>query len=197
MAQARQGTTYFWFAQNPRRELTLAVRTSGDPVATAALVASEVRAIDPNQPVADVRPMREYIAEDLARPRFTMTLLGCFAVAALLLAAVGLYGVISFRVTQRTREIGVRVALGAQNRDVLRLVMGKGLVLTGAGVAIGIAAALAFGRVAAGFLYGVTPTDPPTLLAVSVLLTGVAVVATYLPARRAMRLDAAAALRCD
>jgi putative ABC transport system permease protein len=141
--------------------------------------------------------MRDFISADLAQPRFTMLLLGSFAAAAVLLAAIGLYGVIAFGVAQRTREIGVRVALGAQHGDVLRLVMRRGMLLTGIGLAIGIAAALALGRVMAGLLYGVTPNDPATLVSVALFLAAVAMLATYLPARRATRVHPMVALRTE
>lgn len=136
-------TTYFWFPQDPGREITIAARVVGDPIAMADRLSAQVREIDPNQPVAEIRAMRDFVSADLARPRFTMLLLGCFAAAALLLAAIGLYGVIAFGVAERTREIGVRVALGAQHRDVLRLVMQRGMLLIGTGLAIGIPASLA------------------------------------------------------
>jgi putative ABC transport system permease protein len=190
-------TTYFWFPQDPGRQLSIVARTLGDPVAMAHLIAAQVTMIDADQPVGDVRPMREFVADDLAQPRFTMLLLGSFAAAALLLAAIGLYGVIAFGVTERTREIGVRVALGAQHADILRLVMHRGMLLTVTGLAMGFVAALALGRVVAGLLYGITPTDPATLLTVALFLAAVAMVATYLPARRAARLDPMVALRAE
>jgi putative ABC transport system permease protein len=192
-----QPTAYFWFPQNPAREITIAARTSGDPQRVAALIASQVREIDPNQPVGEVRAMDELVSADLARPRFTMLLLGAFASSALLLAAIGLYGVIAFWVTQRTREIGVRVALGAEYGDVLRLVMWRGTLLIGAGLAIGGVATLAFGRALSGLLYGIKPTDPVTLAAAAVVLAGVAMLATYVPARRAARVDPLVALRYE
>jgi len=126
-----------------------------------------------------------------------MAVLAGFAGAALLLAAIGLYGVMAFAVTQRTREIGVRIALGAQRRDVLRMVMRRGLLLTGAGLVIGLAAALALGRFVGSLLYGVTPADPLTLVTVALVLTGVASVAAYLPARRAARVQPMVALRAE
>lgn len=141
--------------------------------------------------------MRDFASDDLALPRFTMRLFCGFAGAALLIAAIGLYGVIAFGVSQRTREIGIRVALGAERRDVLGLVMQRGMMLTGAGLAIGIAAALALGRIVTGLLYGIAPTDAPTLLAVAVFVAAVAMLATYLPARRAMRVDPIVALRAE
>ncbi len=197
MAANPNGTTYFWFPQGPTRELTVVVRTGGDPAATATQIAAQVPAIDPNQPVGEIRPMRDLVADDLAQPRFTMVLLLGFAATALLLAALGLYGVIASGVTARTREIGVRVALGAQRADVLRLVMHRALWLTGAGLVIGMAIALALGNVVASLLYGVTPTDPTTLVGVACVLISVAMLATYLPARRATRVDPMVALKND
>jgi putative ABC transport system permease protein len=197
MAANMQATTYFWFPQDPGRQLTIVARTSGEPTALAGLIAAEVRAIDPNQPVADVHAMRDLVSANLAQARFTMLLLGVFAAGALLLAVIGLYGVLAFSVTQRTREIGVRVALGAQYGDVLRLVLRRGILLIGAGLAIGMVAALALGSVVAGLLYGVKPTDPPTLLAVALFLALVGLLASYLPARRATRVDPIVALRAE
>ena len=141
--------------------------------------------------------MRDWVSEDLAQPRFTMLLLGSFAAGALLLSAIGLYGVIAFAVTQRTREIGIRIALGAQYTSILRLVMQQGMLLTGIGLVIGIVATLALGRVMGSLLYGITPTDPATLLAVSLFLAAVALLAMYFPARRAATLDPMVALRTD
>jgi predicted permease len=190
-----QPTAYFWFPQDPGREINIAARAEGDPTRLAALIAAQVREIDPNQPLGEVRAMEDFVSADLARPRFTMLLLSAFASAAMLLAAIGLYGVIAFWVTQRTREIGVRVALGAEYRDVLTLVMWRGVVLIGTGIIIGVAATLALGRVVSGLLYGIKPTDPPTLVTAALVLAGVALVATYVPARRAARLDPTQALR--
>ncbi len=197
MAADPPATAYWWFPQAPGRELTIVARTFADPLPLAGAIAAQVGKIDPNQPVADVRALQDLVSADLAQPRFTMLLFGSFAGAALLLAGIGLYGVMVFGVTQRTREIGVRVALGAQRGDVLRLVMRHGMLLVGIGLAIGTAAALALGRIVAGLLYGVTPADPPTMLTVAVFLAAVAMVATYLPARRAARVDPIAALKTE
>ncbi len=190
-------TTYFWFPQKPGRELTIVAHTVGSPVDMAAAIAAQVKAIDPQQPVAEIRPMRDFVSDDLARPRFTMLLLGAFAVAALLLAAIGVYGVIAFGVTQRTREIGVRIALGAQRGDVLRLVMQRTALLIGTGLAVGMVSVFALSRVVAGLIHEIKPTDPATLLAAALLFAVIAMLATYLPARRATRVDPIVALRAE
>ncbi len=190
-------SAYIWFPNLPGREISVVARTTGDPSAVAAPMAAVVSAIDPNQPVSDVRVMGELVSAELARPRFTMLLLGVFAAAALLLAALGLYGVLAFAVVQRTREIGIRVALGAQARDVLHLVIRRGALLIGAGLLIGLASALALGRFVVTLLYGVTPRDLPTLAAVTVFLVVIGSLATYLPARRAVRVDPMDALRAE
>jgi putative ABC transport system permease protein len=197
MASNPWDSAYFWFPQSPRREISIVARTTSDPGALATAIAAQVRAIDPDQPVADIRLMTDLVAADLARPRFSMLLLGAFAAAALLLAAVGLYGVMAFVVTGRTREIGVRMALGAGRRTVLRLVLRQGAQLIALGVLFGIGAALALGRFVSALLYGITPTDLPTLVAVAVFLAGVALIAVYLPARRAARVDPMTALRAE
>ena len=197
MAAEPPATAYWWFPAVPDRALTIVARTDGPPREIAGLIAGKVKEIDPNQPVSEIRPMADLVSADLARPRFTMLVLGGFAVAAVVLAAIGLYGVVAFAVSHRTREIGVRVALGAQYRDVLWLFMRRGALLLGAGLALGIAAALAAGRLVASLLYGVTPTDPPTLVGASLFLALVAVSATYVPARRATRTDPAEALRAE
>lgn len=197
MAADPTGTTYFWFPQDPVPQLTIVARTLGDPSAVASRIAAQVTTIDPNQPVAEMRAMRDLVSADLAQPRFTMFLLASFAAAALLLAAIGLYGVIAFGVAQRTQEIGVRVALGAERRDVMRLVMQRGILLIGIGLAIGIGGALALGDLLTGLLYGIAPTDPTTLIAVALFLVAVAMLATYIPARRATRVDPIVALRTE
>jgi putative ABC transport system permease protein len=191
------GTTYWWFPQEPNRELMIAVRTAGDPVAMAPIIEHQVTDIDPNQPVTDIRPMQEFISADLAPSRWTIGVLGGFAITALLLASIGLYGVISTWAARRTQEIGVRVALGAQYRDVLGLVMRRGMLLVGAGLMIGIAATLVVGPVVAGLLYGISPRDPASLLVAALCLTLVTMLAIYLPARRAALADPILALRAE
>ena len=153
--------------------------------------------VDPSIPVTKVRTMSEVMSLSLAAQRFNTLLLGVFAGVALLLASVGLYGVLAFSVAQRTREIGIRMALGAQTRDVLRLVLRQGLTLSLLGVAAGVGVSLAGTRVLAGLLYGVAPTDPATFAAVAMVLVAVALVACLIPARRAMRVDPIVALRYE
>jgi putative ABC transport system permease protein len=175
--------------------MTLVVRTSGDPESLSQPAVREIQALDKDQPVADVRTMESWVADSTARARFGTLLLGAFAVAALVLASVGIYGVISYSVTQRGNEIGVRMALGAQARDVLRMVVGQGMRLVVFGVVLGLVGALALTRVMSGLLYGVAATDPATFAANALLLAAVSLVACYIPARRATRVDPLTALR--
>jgi putative ABC transport system permease protein len=175
--------------------MTLVVRTAGEPESLAQPAVREIQAIDKDQPVADVRTMESWLADSTARTRFGTLLLGAFACTALLLASVGIYGVISYSVTQRSNEIGVRMALGAQAGDVLKLVVGQGMRLVVFGVVLGLVGALALTRVMSGLLYGVASTDPATFAANALLLTAVSLVACYIPARRATRVDPLTALR--
>jgi predicted permease len=172
-------------------------RTFGDPGSLASAVTNEARAIDPNVPVYDVKTMEQRLSESLARRRFAMIALGLFAAVAMLLAAVGIYGVMSYAVAERTREIGIRMALGAQTSDVLKLVIRQGMVLAIIGVSIGLAGAIGMTRVMSSLLFGVGATDPVTFAALSLLLGGVALLACYLPARRAMNVDPMIALRYE
>lgn len=197
LAEGLEGTTYFWFPQNPGRQLTIVAHTPTAPATIAGMIAAQVAQIDESQPIAEILEMRDLVEADLARPRFTMLILGGFAAAALLMAVIGIYGVIAFGVSQRTREIGIRVALGAGRTDVLRLVVRRGVLLTSTGLALGVAGALGLRRVLQGLLYGVAPNDPVTLLAVALLLAVVAMLATYVPARRAMLLEPMAALKAE
>jgi putative ABC transport system permease protein len=178
-------------------QMTLAIRTTSDPMAMIGMVRGAVQSLDRDQPVYRVRTMAELVSGALAPARFTLLLLAIFAGVAALLAAVGIYGVMSHAVTQRTHEIGVRMALGAQGNDVLRLVIGQGLKLTLPGVAIGVASALLLTRLMESLLYGVTATDPATYGVIALLLTLVSLVACYVPARRAMKVDPMIALRYE
>jgi putative ABC transport system permease protein len=176
-------------------EQELVVRTAGDPLKWAPAIRQQVWAIDAEQPVESVMSMEQRLAKSLAPRRFQMALFGLFAAVALVIATVGIYGVISYAVSQRTHEIGIRMALGAQTRDVLRIVLWRGMILTLIGVAIGLAAALALTRVMKSLLFEVSATDPATFAAVALLLIGVALIASYIPARRATKVDPLQALR--
>jgi putative ABC transport system permease protein len=188
---------YLPLEQRPSYTLALAVSTSGDPLSMAATVEQTVHTIDKDLPVSGVRSMDQLMGGAIARQRLTLVLLLGFALLALLLAAVGIYGVISYAVSQRTREFGIRVALGAQDRDVLRLVIGQGLRLTLAGVALGLFCALGLTRLMEALLFGVRPTDLLTFAVITSLLVGVALLACYLPARRAAKVDPGVALRYE
>lgn len=179
------------------RRMNLAVRTSVDPRSTFAAIQSAIREVDKDQPVYQVQTIEELIRDSLATRRFALTILILFAVLALVLAVSGIYGVISYSVTQRTQEIGIRMALGAEAADVLRLVLGQFMRLTVVGVALGLVAAYALTRLMTSLLFGVTPTDITTFILVSVVLSLVALVACLIPARRATRVDPLVALRYE
>jgi putative ABC transport system permease protein len=181
----------------PVFQLSVVLRTSGDPRLQAAALRSAVREIDPNQPVVKIRTMEENMATSVTEPRFRTWLIGIFAALALVLAAVGIYGVMSYSVNQRTNEMGIRVTLGAQPNDVFRIVVGEGLRLALIGVGVGLIGALAATRVLRTFLYGVSAIDPVTFAVTAALLTLVAVAACYFPARRATRVDPMVALRYE
>jgi predicted permease len=183
--------------QSGAGSLSIAVRTTVDPLGMAAAVTREARALDPNLPLYDAKTMEQWLSESLARRRFAMLMLGLFAVIALLLASVGIYGVMSYTVAQRTREIGIRVAMGAQTRDVLRLIVRQGMSLAGIGVGIGLVAATAATRLMVSLLFGVRATDTLTYVVIALLLALVAMVACWVPARRATKVDPMIALRCE
>ncbi len=183
--------------QMPSNYMNLVVRTSGDPAMLTPVIRGVVQAVDTDQPIAEVRTLDSIVARSIGQPRFNTLLLVQFAALALLLAAVGIYGVMSDFVMQRTKEIGVRMAVGARATDVLKMVLGKGLVLVTLGLSIGIAGALALTRLLESLLFGVTPADVATYVAVAFLLSLVAVVAILLPALRATRVDPLTALHYE
>jgi putative ABC transport system permease protein len=172
----------------------LAIRTAGDPAVFATTLRREVQALDKDQPIYNVRTMDDVVMNSLGTRRVSMQLFAVFGIAALLLAAIGMYGVMAYTVTQRTQEIGIRMALGAQRSDVLRLVVRQGMILAAIGVVAGLVGAFGLTRVMTGLLFNVRPDDPTTYLAISFLLIVVAFLACYLPARRAAKLDPAIAL---
>jgi len=175
----------------------LVVKTDVDPASMASTVRKAVWEIDKDQPVSNIRTMETILADSIARQRFSMLLLAIFAALALVLAAVGIYGVMSYSVAQRTHEIGIRMALGAQTSTVLKLAVGYGFKLVVIGIAIGLIAALALTRVMSTLLFGVTATDPMTFTIISLLLIAVAAIASYIPARRATRVNPIIALRYE
>jgi putative ABC transport system permease protein len=193
-AQASYGTSELFEGWFPR---TILIHTGADPLSLARSVVETFAALDPSIPVGKVRSMEQVLVRSLALRSFMMTLLSLFASLALVLACVGVYGVISYVVSQRTREIGVRVALGARPSDVLRLILSEGMRLIIFGALLGIAAALGLTRLMADMLYGVSPTDPLIFLGGIVLLAVVSLGACYVPARRAMRVDPIVALRYE
>ena len=177
--------------------MSIVLGTDGDAAALANAARGAIAELDPTQPVFDVRPMSELVAMSMAQRRFALLLMLIFAAVALLLAAVGIYGVMSYTVAQRTPEIGIRVALGATPSNVLAMVVGDGMRLVAAGLALGLVGALAVTRLVASMLYGVSATDVVTYAAIALVLAAVALLATVIPARRATRVDPMLALRAD
>jgi putative ABC transport system permease protein len=190
-----QPEVYFPYQQAANPSMSIVVRTTSNPLSLVAAMKSQIQEIDKDLPIADVKTMGQLLSESLSGRRFNMLLLTVFAVVALVLAAVGIYGVMSYSVSQRTHEIGIRMALGAQTSEVLKLVVRQGMFLTLAGLAAGIVASLLLTQLMTSMLFGVTATDPITFAAVSVLLAGVALGACFLPARRAAKVDPMVALR--
>jgi putative ABC transport system permease protein len=182
-------------AQRPAGSMEVVLRTTGDPLALSNAVREAVWSLDRNLPIPSIQTVEHLLSERVAQQRLNMLLLGLFALVALVLAAVGIYGVMSYAVTQRTQEIGIRMALGAQASDVLRMVVWRGMSLTLAGVTLGLVAALALTRVMKNLLFEVIPTDPATFALIALLFVGVALIASYIPARRATKVDPLQALR--
>jgi predicted permease len=199
-----QPQLYFPFNQAPddafpflASRANLIIRTTADPLNLTAAVRRQVQAMDPNQPVFNVSTMEQTLDQSLVTQRLSMTLLAFLASLALILAAVGIYGVMSYAVTQRTHEFGIRMAIGAQPRDVFKMVIGRGMMLALIGVAFGLVGAFSLTRLMKSMLFAVEPTDPVTFAGIAVLLTGVALVACYVPGRRATKVDPLVALRYE
>src|SRR5215217_834181 len=188
---------YLPASQAPLQDMTLLVRTTADPLSLVGAVRGAVLSIDPNQPIANVSTLEKVVDDSIAQRRLNMVLMGLFGGLAMLLSAVGIYGLLSHAVTQRTQEMGIRMALGAQVSDVLKLVLRQGMMLTLAGEAVGLIAAFALTRLIRGLLFGVTPNDATTFVAVAGVLAIVALLACYLPARRATKVDPLIALRYE
>jgi putative ABC transport system permease protein len=195
LTAAARPTTYWPHPQLAYGTMTLTVRTAGEPLVLAPAVERMVRSLDKDQPVADVRTMNQWVAKSLAQARFGSTLMALFAGLALLLAAIGIYGVMSYAVSQRTAEIGIRLAIGADRADIMRMILGNGARLAAIGLVAGIVLALALTRTLTSLLYETTGTDPVTFAAVVGVLAAVALAASYIPAHRAARIPPVDALR--
>jgi putative ABC transport system permease protein len=197
LAEAHPAEIYLPYAQRPMLNMSLVLRTRDDPTPLTAGVRAALQDLDPNLPLLGVRTLDDVLSGSLARPRFYAVLLGSFAATALALAALGVFGVLSYAVSQRSREIGVRLALGALPRDVLRMVLSDAARLVTAGLVVGVPAALVVSRSLASLLFGLKPSDPATLAGVVLVLGSAGLLAGALPARRAARLDPLRALRID
>jgi putative ABC transport system permease protein len=188
---------YLPLLQNHETGMTMHIRTTGDPMSIASGVRAAIASLEKNLPTYDMRTMNEQLSSSLFPARMGATLLVVFGLLALLLAAVGIYGVMGYSVARRTREIGIRMALGAQRGDVLKLVLKEGLTMVGIGVALGLIGAFFATSLLASFLYGVSVTDPITFIVISLILAGVALGAGFVPARRATKVDPLVALRYE
>jgi putative ABC transport system permease protein len=188
---------FYPFLQSPLSFMTLTVRSTADEKSLMPAIQREIRAVDPDQPVFGIKTMDELISESVSPRRLNTILLTTFAAVALLLAALGIYGVMAYSVSQRTHEIGIRMALGARPGDVLRMIVGQGMILTLAGICIGLIAAFGLTRLMSSLLFGVTATDPITFIAVALVLGIVAFMASFIPALRATRVDPMEALRYE
>jgi putative ABC transport system permease protein len=189
---------YRSYLQSPERSMSLVIRTQAtDPMSIASSIRGVVQQVDQDQPLSTIKTMEQLLAESVAQRHFNMLLLGIFSAVALVLAGIGIFGVMNYSVSQRTHEIGIRMALGAQAKDVLKMVVGQGMILALLGVVIGLVAAFALTRVMSNLLFGVSATDPLTFIGVSLLLAVIALLACYIPARRATRVDPMVALRYE
>jgi ABC-type antimicrobial peptide transport system permease subunit len=197
MATPAQPTLYINNLQNSRVKTTIVARTAGDPTSLVNPIREAIWSLDPYQTITGVFTFEDAVSLALARPRFLTVLLGSFGILGLALGAVGIYGILASLVTERRREIGVRLALGASPASVGRMVVRRGLILCAVGVAIGLAGALGLSRFVETILYGIGPTDPVTLAAVALVLIAAAVLASWLPAHRASRLDPVETLRLE
>jgi putative ABC transport system permease protein len=189
--------SYYPFRQLPSSGMMVVIKTSNDPTSLATAVRREVLTVDPDQPVYNLNTMDQLRADSIAPNRLSLTLLGVFAGVALVLAGVGIYGVMAYSVTQRTHEIGIRMALGAQTGNVLGMVVGQGMKLAIVGLAIGLVGAWLATRLMSSMLFGVSATDPLTFIAISIILAGVALGACFIPALRATKVDPMIALRYE
>jgi len=190
-------TIFLCSTQAPMYFASLVVRTHGDPRQIMRTAELAIHRVDPDQAVSDLRTMETVFSDSVSQPRFQLVLLLVFAGIAVTLAVIGVYGVVSHSVSQRTQEIGIRVAMGARAADVARMVLREAVILSGIAVAIGLAGTVALTRLLRSLLFGITPTDPATLAVVSAAILGVAMVSAFVPARRAMRVDPIIALRYE
>jgi putative ABC transport system permease protein len=188
---------YFPILQHPQGAAFLVIHGTQNPTAITTALRGVIRSVDKNEPISSLSTMEQLISQSVTEPRFRTLLLGIFAGLAFLLAVVGIYGIVSYSVSQRTHEIGIRMALGAERDDVLGLVVGQGMALTLIGIAVGLLAAFGLTRLLSSFLYGVRPTDPVTFVVVSAVFIAVALIASYIPARRATKVDPIVALRYE
>jgi predicted permease len=197
VGEAPQPFVWIALAQNPRSRVSLMVQTAGDPSALLNPVRGAIQALDAKLPVSDARTLHEHLGAAFVPVRLATAALGSFGLLALLLAAIGIYGVTAYSVAQRTRELGIRMALGADARAIVRLIVRQGMMLTLAGLALGLSGAVLLTRLMAGMLYGVSATDPLTFAAIALLLASVAWLACWIPARRATKVDPMIALRSE
>jgi len=188
---------YFTMRQNPFGHMTMVIRSTVEPSSLTSSVRQAVAEVDSIVPVSDIQTMDHIVSESVTQPRFNLFLLGLFSAIALLLSAAGIYGVTAYSVTQRTQELGIRLALGAQVSDVLKMILGQGMTVIAIGLVIGLAAAFGLMRLMRSLLFGVGENDPLTFVAITLVLAGVALLACFIPARRAAKVDPLIALRAE